>query len=577
MTAIDISAIKNFPTNGKIQIINKNIYVITRKYIWDKEHKTTKEVRETLGKIVDNKYYPMDEYHRLFDRKGNPRKIPKLADLDQLDQQQMNELVKKVFPMIETGYVGCIPILYSIAYKIGIWDDLVKVYGSTLSQHILALAIYFIVCNKNTAKNYSNWTANHLRPDIPSLSSQDISKLYAQLGADQKRLDRYKFERIERYKNSNLLISIDSTTVASDAINMEGNALGYNKEKVYESQINVTVIFDNTTHQPLMHLVAPGNISDMSMMIDSLNTIKEFRLQQNIVSSMFDRGYCSLENLKAASNKKVNVNIASKLNNSLLASSLSEARKIFSMGSSENLIPNSKGIYGHTNKIIVDGIELWVHIYYSPTLAGIHKNNFLHELYLFKEKWLYSNDTDRKKLSKESRYKFFTLTQDQILNINYDKVNKETENYGYFASISNFEIDHKTSFEFYGLRRDIEYVFKSGKQNIDLNVTRVHNDTTFQGKLLINMVALSILEDLKLELSKNRIIETKGRKKKKISTCSDQFTVEDVISTMAGIGYKNYKVCNIMTYTPITEKQHLISAACGFPDLYKSDVFKFKN
>ena len=342
MTSLDISSIKDFPTNGKIQIINKNIYVVARNYIWDREKKTTKEVRETLGKIVDNKYYPMEEYHRLFDRKGNPRK---LKNDNELNQQQIKDLITKILPNIETGRVGCIPILYSIAYKIGIWDDLVSVYDLTTSQQILALSIYFISSHENTISNYSNWSLNHLLPKLTTLSADEIIKLYEQIGSDQKKLEKYQFARIERSKTSNLISNIDSTT----------------------------------------------------------------------------------------------------------------------------------------------------------------------------------------------------------------------------------ELSCKTYFDFYRSKGDLEYIFDSDQQNYN---TADHS-SILQSKLLINSVALSILEDLKLELGKKRTVRSENNKDRDQPSSNDQFIVEDVKSIMERIEYRKYG--EILVYTPITNQQHLISSACGFPDLYKGDVFKFKN
>jgi hypothetical protein len=67
--------IKNFPSNtpkARIMRIGNNLYVAV---LENKVSQSGKVVRSnrTLGKVVNNTFYTMDEYHSLFKRDGSPR------------------------------------------------------------------------------------------------------------------------------------------------------------------------------------------------------------------------------------------------------------------------------------------------------------------------------------------------------------------------------------------------------------------------------------------------------------------------------------------------------------------------
>jgi hypothetical protein len=579
---MDTLKIKNFPKDGKIQVVKGNTYVILRKYIWDKEKKATTEVRETLGKVVDDVFYTTEEYKRLFKRGGVKRKYPLLEPFNSVKLTASEEelIVDEIIPSINFGFVGAIPILYSIAYKQKLWDDLCEIYNKDIAKYVLGLATYFICQEKNCARKFEGWCKNRLLPKDIALSSQEISNLYHTIGEDHQRLSAYTYKRIQRISKSDLLISIDTTTVASEAIEMEGSAIGLNKHKYYEMQYNVTVIFDNNTRQPIMYRAAPGNVADISTVEDSMLCLSEYGLTNDVISAIFDRGYGSFRNLIVTAENNLKCLVAFKTNNKEVRRVIDNSRSKLVENSIDYIIPGGGGIAGITEQISIlnentnTPIKLYIHVFYSAYNANYKASELKIDIENFENNWKIVED--KTPLRKLPIFKLF-IEENNEIKLNKSAFDEELKYEGFFSSITNYECSATDAYKVYEMRADIEQVFKSGKQHIDLNTPRVHSDKAFQGKLFVNMISLAIIQALKVELAKERYKLTTKLNKQVLDIKSNQYNVSDVINDLETIYYRSFQKLGVLKYSEVTVKQHNLAKACGCEDIYKREVFSFLN
>ena len=68
---LDLNKVKNFPKGTQIQRSKGHIYVISRRYVFNNADGRKREIRETLGQIVDCVFYTQDEYKQLFKKRFN--------------------------------------------------------------------------------------------------------------------------------------------------------------------------------------------------------------------------------------------------------------------------------------------------------------------------------------------------------------------------------------------------------------------------------------------------------------------------------------------------------------------------
>ena len=103
----DPEKVKNFPKNcGKIVLVRdrENIRVVKRNYYWDTEKKRGLETREYLGYVVDDVYYPTQEYKRLFKKNGKPRLMPRTIDGLGIEAAEGSGLTQSNYKSLDTYF-----------------------------------------------------------------------------------------------------------------------------------------------------------------------------------------------------------------------------------------------------------------------------------------------------------------------------------------------------------------------------------------------------------------------------------------------------------------------------------------
>ena len=180
-------------------------------------------------------------------------------------------------------------------------------------------------------------------------------------------------------------------------------------------------------------------------------------------------------------------------------------------------VRNTKAIHGHTMKKTLKyrGKEftIWVHVFRDDEKSQIENAAFCKQLDDFERSWTNKSVTERRALLNNPLmdfYKWSNLEGDLVREPNV--MNGYTENFGFFANISTYEMTTEDAYRIYHERDSIEKCFESGKMSIKVDTARVHHQDTMEGRFVVAFVALSILAELKSQLAKERVFED-GRKK----------------------------------------------------------------
>lgn len=578
----DYSSIKNFPEGATIQRNGEALIVIRRKTIYDPTIGRGKDAsREYLGRVVDGVFYSRDEYRLKFQKGGKPRRVPLIPHVSTLGVPEAfkslsdDELKQLLIAETVDVPVSCVPILHRIALELNIIEDLQASFGNAAADAIFTIAAFHICTGENSARAFEHWARNRLLPESIDLKDgRDLSNLYEQIGTNLENVHRYTACRIARNKQAKLLLSVDSTTIACGCSNSAKAKIGKNKRGQIESQINLAVTFNTTTHQPILYRVLPGNINDCQTVLELLTSFDEYNVNIPECAASLDRGYFSEENLLIAYKAKVKCIFAAKINIGWIAESIDRVRTKF--------IDAKKGTGNHAyalkdgsclgltieRRIKVNGtlFAVYVHVFKSERTASYQLERFYSELNKFENLWI-SKGKLTKRLRKESIMKYFIVDEGDgscVPKLIRDKkaIDDAVKNFGIFVDVTTWRCSAQECYEFYGFRRDIERIFRTGKSDCNMNVQRTHNDRTMEGKCFVNFIELSILEELKQRLATDQMKVLKSGKTR-VELAKHTFDIDDVINGLDSVAYTRRKSNGALITREVVEKQREIAIACG--------------
>ena len=578
----DYSSIKNFPEGATIQRNGEALIVIRRKTIYDPTIGRGKDAsREYLGRVVDGVFYSRDEYRLKFQKGGKPRRVPLIPHVSTLGVPEAfkslsdDELKQLLIAETVDVPVSCVPILHRIALELNIIEDLQASFGNAAADAIFTIAAFHICTGDNSARAFEHWARNRLLPESIDLKDgRDLSNLYEQIGTNLENVHRYTACRIARNKQAKLLLSVDSTTIACGCSNSAKAKIGKNKRGQIESQINLAVTFNITTHQPILYRVLPGNINDCQTVLELLTSFDEYNVNIPECAASLDRGYFSEENLLIAYKAKVKCIFAAKINIGWIAESIDRVRTKF--------VDAKKGTGNHAyalkdgsclgltieRRIKVNGtlFAVYVHVFKSERTASYQLERFYSELNKFENLWI-SKGKLTKRLRKESIMKYFIVDEGDgscVPKLIRDKkaIDDAVKNFGIFVDVTTWRCSAQECYEFYGFRRDIERIFRTGKSDCNMNVQRTHNDRTMEGKCFVNFIELSILEELKQRLATDQMKVLKSGKTR-VELAKHTFDIDDVINGLDSVAYTRRKSNGALITREVVEKQREIAIACG--------------
>lgn len=153
------------PEGTYIQKCRGHNYVITRKFVYNKETKKSTEKREYLGQMVNGVYYSQEDYKRCFSQGMKPREAPSLSDMfnqamhDQtLIEQLTPNQIEYLFGTIDSGSAGVVPLLWNLAKTKGLYGQLLNSFPAPLVVNkCLSIASYFIETGDNSALHYPDF------------------------------------------------------------------------------------------------------------------------------------------------------------------------------------------------------------------------------------------------------------------------------------------------------------------------------------------------------------------------------------------------------------------------------------
>lgn len=465
-------------------------YVYESSGYWDKEKKQARNRRKCIGKVdpVTGEIIPSKKSTE--DEASLPKQrgpVPSLA--------------------CKRSFYGATYFFNVIGEKLGITDDLRRCFPESYKQ-ILSIAYYLVMEDRNPLSRFPKWALTHTHPFNKDIPSQRSSELFGSIGEDAKQ-NFFLLQGQRRLEEE--FLAYDTTSISSYSKSLKQVKYGRNKDHDPLPQMNLALLFGETSRLPVYYRKLPGNISDVTTIRNMLSDIDFLKLDK--VKLVMDRGFYSEDNINALYEKLYKFLIATKTSLKFVQKKLDEVR---SSMVSRSHYSSKYGLYydsflmdwnycetkKRSGEIIKDTRRIYLHLFYNDQKATDDKIAFNKLLDGLEEELLSS----KKNSEHEKLYaKYYEVKETPVrgisLNPKQEAIEAAEKNYGYFALLSNGVKDPLDALDIYRSKDMIEKAFGNLKERLNMRRTSVSSEENLEGKLFVQFVALIYLSYIKKAMS----------------------------------------------------------------------------
>jgi transposase len=475
--------------------VNGTTYVYETTGYWDKDKKQSRHKRVYLGKL---------------DKETGEIIPPKKNDI--------------VVPKLSKNY-GNFFVIDKIANNIGLTDILKSVFKDTWSE-IITCAFYEI-CEKKPWYLIDDWMEETNNISKKNLNSQRISELLKSITEE----DRMKFFRSwSNLRSENECIAFDITSISSYSKLIECVERGYNRDGENLPQINMGMLFGETSLLPIFYKIYPGSIKDVNTIANMLKLSAFLKIEK--MKFVLDKGFFSESNIdNIVSDGKnyqftVSVPFSTKFAKNAVNSVYEEIKSPIN-----TIMVNSDIIQAVTKIQKWKTKRVYVHTYFNNRKHAKEQEDFL-KMLLKWEKELKENSLLK---SNEKKYKKYFTTRKTKNGISVKRkenaIVESLKNKGFLVILTNNIKSAEQALEVYRNKDVVEKAFDNIKNELDLERLRIHSDKAMDGRIFIAFISLIMqshihkvmkennlykkytIEKLIMELKKIKIFELSNGKK----------------------------------------------------------------
>jgi transposase len=367
-------------------------------------------------------------------------------------------------------------------------------------QEILTLAM-FMIASGDPLMHCNDWLYGHDSLPVSKLSSQRISDLLGTMGFHERDGFYALWSRAGQPKETEY-IALDITSESSYSELIGDVEWGYNRDHEKLPQINLCMMFGESSRLPIYQELYNGSLKDVSTLQTTLAKFDAVSGGRDIVAVM-DKGFYSHRNvtkmLGGKNSKPTGFLIAMPFTAAFAKKQVESERK--DIDSVENTIVINGYSMRAVTKTRVWNAEnkVFAHIYYSARKANGIRENLFAKIALLKES-AENNPGECATDSECQRYLNIRKSEKQpggySVSIRNDVIEKELSTAGWVVLISNAINNAKTAMSIYRDKDVVEKCFLRIKNSIDLGRLRVHSNDSKDNKMFIGFVASVIMAEI---------------------------------------------------------------------------------
>jgi len=321
--------------------------------------------------------------------------------------------------------------------------------------------------------------------------------------------------RFERYahKDEKEFWAYDTTSISSYSEQLRQIQYGHNKENDLLAQLNLAVVFGESSNLPFYYRKLAGNIPDSKTLIHLLADLNQLDFAK--VKLVMDRGFYSKENISTLFEAHLKFLVSARMSLSFVQKELEHIKDEFR--SYEHYLPDYE-LYAHTiqttwdykkarpckKDTVEEKKRIYLHYYFNIERAAQEEKAFDKKLIAYKEELLQGRSIKEH----QSFYdKYFIIKQTPkrgiSIQIKTDAVNKAKRNYGFFVLLSNEKMDAAMALEIYRNKDVVEKAFGNLKERLNMRRLLVSSEQSLDGKLFVEFIALIYLSYIKKQMQTN--------------------------------------------------------------------------
>ena len=403
-------------------------------------------------------------------------------------------------------FYGATYLLDAVGEKLGITQDLKACFPETY-QKILSTAYYLVLEDHNPLYRFEKWGGLHKHPYGKNITSQRSSELFGSITEEDK---QHFFKLQGKRRSEKEYWAYDITSISSYSESLRQVQYGKNKEDDRLPQLNLALVFGETSNLPFYYRKLAGNIPNSKTLKHLLADLDILGFSK--VKLVMDRGFYSEENLNALFKDHIKFLIAGKMSLNFMKSNL------------KGIYDNFRSFehYNETYELYCRTVETqWQYTQYRPYKKETRKESrriYVHYYYNIEkaaeeEKAFDRNLMDlRRELESgkrvpehENQYnKYFeiknTPKRSTKATVKEEAVLQAKKHFGFFALLTNETMDAVTALEIYRNKDLIEKAFGNLKERLNLRRALVSSEQSLDGKLFVEFVALIYLHYIKKQM-----------------------------------------------------------------------------
>jgi len=507
---------------------------------WDKEKKQSRSKRTLIGR-VDPKTSTI---------------IPTDGRCRHAATRKLDSKETVVAPQTARFFYGATYLLDEIGDMLGITQDLKQCFPH-LYQQILSLSYYLILEDKTPLYRFEKWGSLHKHPYGQTISSQRVSDIFAAITEDAKNAF-FQLQGNRRLEKE--YWAYDTTSISSYSECLRQVQYGHSKEDATLPQLNLALVFGETSNLPFYYRKLAGNIPDNKTLCHLFETLRILNLKR--VKLVMDRGFYSQDNVNDLFKRHIKFLMGAKMSLSFFREKLDVIYDSFRGFEHFNDVYE---LYYHTvqtqwsykqqrpNKkdTLLEPRRLYIHYYYNIDQAAEDEKAFDRKIASLRQELLSGKrQPENEKLY--AKYLDVKKTPKKGIKVSAkeEAIRLAKRYYGFFALISNETMDAITALEIYRNKDVVEKAFGDLKERLNIRRSLVSSEQSLDGKLFVEFVALIYLSHIKKKMQETGLFKTYS-----LQGMLDKL---DVIERFETSGHRPY-------VGEILEKQKNIYNALGVP------------
>ena len=469
-------------------------YVYDSVSYWDREKQQPRSKRKLIGKLdlVTGEIVPTDGRGKHRSQQRNDNKPAKRGPVPVTHTERL--------------FYGATYLFDQIGSVTGVTADLKACFPSTYKQ-ILSIAYYLILEDQNPLFRFKKWAKLHRHPYGEDIPSQRSSELFQSI-TEEAKMQFFRLQGKRRVEKE--YWAYDSTSISSYSETMKQVKYGKNKDGEHLPQVNLALLFGEKSGLPFYYRKLAGNIPDVKTIRELIRELDVLGYEK--IKLVMDRGYYSADNINALYREHLKFLCGT---SSSLKFAREYIREIAAKKDSYEYYNSELELYVFSKTTTWDYEQerpykgdtikaerrMYLHLYFNPDKFSDDGKAFNRRLDSLKEELL----SGKRVPEHEKEYrKYFEVkeTPKRGISLSYrqDAIDKARERYGFFVLISNEVKDPVTALRLYRMRDVIEKAFWNVKERLNLRRTLTSSESSLEGKLFVEFVALIYLSYIKKQM-----------------------------------------------------------------------------